>query len=106
MERFYDSRGTLYGYVDNDTIFDCCGRVMGYTDGCRIFDAYRRPLAYIDRGNVYSSNGARLGYYNSRNYRLYDMDGNYLGYGNSGFRGLLGAILLLLLFRPFNRFFF
>jgi len=106
LERFYDSVGTLYGYVDNNVIYDCCGRVMGYTDGCNIYDSCRRPLAYINRGYVYSSNGTPLGYYNSRNYRLYDMNGNYLGYGNSGYSGLLGAILLLLLLRPFSRFYF
>jgi hypothetical protein len=105
LERFYDSRGTLHGYVIGDTIYDSCNRVMGYTDGCRIFDACKRPLAYIKRGCIYSCCCNRvLGYYNGRNYRLYDAGGNYLGYGNIGFRGLLGAILILLLLRPFSRF--
>lgn len=103
MERFYDSRGNYRGYVMGNTIYDSCGRVMGYTDGCRIYDACRRPLAYIDRGCIYSACCNRvLGYYNGRNYRLYDARGNYLGYGNSGFRGLLGAILILLLLGSFR----
>jgi hypothetical protein len=58
-------------------------------------------MAYVSDGYVYTMDGMAVGYYNG--YRLYDMDDNYIGYGNQGFRGLLGTILILLLLRRLFR---
>jgi len=96
MEKIYDARGGLHGYVDNNTIYDTNYNVLGYTDGSVIYDDCMTPLAYLSDGYVRTACGIPIGYY--RGYRLYDMGGNYLGYGNFGFFGLLGASLLFLLF--------
>ena len=104
MEKVYDPRHRVQGYVDNNTIYDRNHNIMGYTDGQAIYDRYMYPLAYLEDGYVFNMDGVPLGYYNG--YKLYDMGGNYLGYGNFGFFGLLGASLLFLLFaglaRPFG----
>ena len=104
MEKVFDSQGRLYGYADENVIYDENYRIAGYTDGSVLYDQYRTPLAYADSGYVYTMDNAPVGRYSG--YSLFDMSGNYLGYGNQGFRGLLGAILLLLLLRPFSRFIF
>lgn len=95
MEKVYDARRRLRGYVDNNTIYDSDNNIMGYTDGYMLYDQYGTPLAYVDEGYVRTMGGTPVGYY--RDTRLYDMSGNYLGYGNFGFFGLLGASFLLLL---------
>jgi hypothetical protein len=74
---------------------------MGYTDGQVLYDQYMSPLAYVENGYVRTMNDTPIGYYNG--YSLYDMSGNYLGYGNFGFFGLLGASLLFLLFAGLSR---
>ena len=102
MEHAYDSQGNLHGYVDGNVIYDRCGSVAGYTDGSMIYDENYTPMAYVGDGYVSGMDGTLYGYYDYDN-RLYDMDGNYLGYGNQGFRGLLGSVLFLLLFRRFFR---
>lgn len=97
LERVYDTRGRVHGYVDGNTIYDRNDCIAGYTDGCMIYDARRAPMAYVGDRYIYTMDGARVGRY--RGYDLYDMSGNHLGYGNSGFGGLLGAALILLLLR-------
>lgn len=96
MEKVYDSQRRLRGYVDNNTIYDANYNVMGYTDGVYLYNEYMEPMAYVSDGYVRTIDGIPLGYY--RGSRLYDMSGNYLGYGNFGFFGLLGAAFLLLAF--------
>jgi len=103
MEKVYDTRNKISGYVDNNTIYDSDYNIMGYTDGSVLYDEYMSPLAYVGDGYVHTMGGTPIGYY--RGSRLYDMSGNYLGYGNFGFFGLLGASFLFLLlgglFSPF-----
>ena len=48
----------------------------------------------LDCGIVYSMDGTPLGYYDDK-FRLYTIDGRYLGYGNFGWSGLLGTVLVL-----------
>jgi len=95
MEKVYDSRRRLRGYVDNNTIYDRNYNVMGYTDGYMLYDEYMSPLAYVGNGYIRTMYGTPIGYY--RGSKLYDMSGKYIGYGNYGFFGLLGASFLLLL---------
>jgi hypothetical protein len=96
VEKVYDTRNRVQGYVDNNTIYDRHHNIMGYTDGQVLYDQYMYPLAYLEDGYVLTMDGRPLGYYNG--YKLYDVGGNYLGYGNFGFFGLLGASFLFLLF--------
>lgn len=94
MERIYDSNRRIHGYVRRNTIYDNAHNVRGYINGSMVYDANYIPVAYLENGTVYNSGiGAPVGYY--RRYNLYDMNGRYLGYGNHGWAGLLGAALLL-----------
>ncbi|MDF2590908.1 MAG: hypothetical protein K0S75_374 [Clostridia bacterium] len=99
LEKVYDYDGRMRGYVDEDIIYDSENRIAGYTDGSVIYNRAYSPMAYVGDGYVRRMDGTPVGRY--RESRLYDMYGNYIGYGNSGFRGLLGATLLLLLFGSF-----
>ncbi|KUO67823.1 MAG: hypothetical protein APF77_12315 [Clostridia bacterium BRH_c25] len=94
MEKAYDARNRLIGYVDENIIYDASRNIVGYTDGYVIYDKYSNPLVYVYDGYVRAINGMPLGYYDG--YKLYDMNGRYLGYGNFGFFGLLGAALLII----------
>lgn len=102
LEHAYDSQGILRGYVDGNVIYDRHMSVLGYTDGTMLYDRYSNPLGYVDGGSVYTMDGSPVAYYDDDN-RVYDMDGNYMGFGNQGFRGTLGFILLLLLLRRLFR---
>lgn len=99
LEKVYDYEGRMHGYVEDDIIYDNYNRIAGYTDGSVIYNRAYSPMAYVGDGFVRRMDGTPIGQY--RESSLYDMSGNYIGYGNSGFRGLLGATLLLLLFGSF-----
>ena len=94
MEKFYDSCGNLKGYVKCNKIYDCRHCLIGYIECSTIYDKDCTPLAVLNNGVVYSIDGMPLGFYDD-NFRLYSIDGRYLGYGNFGFTGLLGSVLLL-----------
>lgn len=101
MEHVYDYQGRLHGYFDDNIIYDNNNRIAGYTDGSVIYNRAYSPMAYVGDGFVRTMDGTPVGQY--RESDLYDMNGNFLGYGNPGFGGLLGATLLLLLFGSFFR---
>lgn len=105
MERAYDANGLVRGYVADNVIYDNNSNIRGYINGSTVYDKNYRPVLQLTNGLVYSMPaGQPVGYYNG--YNLYGLDGSYLGYGNSGFLGLVAlAFLLGLFFFPFGFFF-
>lgn len=94
MEKAYDANGIVQGYVSNNIIYDTNNNLRGYINGSTVYDKNLRPVVHLSNGVVYSMPiGQPVGYYSG--YNLYSLDGRYLGYGNSGFLGLLGASFLL-----------
>lgn len=94
MEKAYDCYGNVQGYVKKNKIYNKDHCHIGYFEDCVIYDKCCNPLAFLSCGVVYLMDGTAIGYYDD-DFNLYSTDGNYLGYGNFGWSGLLGAVLVL-----------
>lgn len=87
----YDSNGKVQGSVKYNTIYDKRRCILGYVNYPVVYDVNYMPIAYIENGFVYNPYGMPIGYYDANNH-LYDLNGQYLGYGNQTINALLGWI--------------
>lgn len=101
MEKIYFDNNACCGYMNDNKIYDNKDRIRGYIKHNMILDKHKRPLAYVEDDFIYTPmDRLPIGYVEG--YNVMDMSGRRIGYVNSTFLGLLGAVGLLLLLGGFG----
>jgi hypothetical protein len=93
MEKVYDRKGRLAGYLKGSGVYDNHHKIIGYIQDPMLLDANGTPIAYAANNVLYTTWGAPWAYYDGRIIR--DLSGKALGRVNNSWPGMLSAGLLL-----------